>query len=110
MYLATAIDCFSRRLVGWSIAEHMRTEHVENALSAASLTRGGLAGAVFHAGHGSQYTSEGFATIWTKLGVAQSMGAVGTSADIALTEAFNATLKRETQQGGTMTVVSPRLR
>ena len=54
LYLATVIDCFSRRLVGWSIAEHMRTELVEDALGAAALTRGGLAGAVFHADRGSQ--------------------------------------------------------
>ncbi|WP_414899133.1 IS3 family transposase [Rhodococcus qingshengii] len=99
LYLATVIDCFSRRLVGWSIAEHMRTELVEDALGAAALTRGGLAGAVFHADRGSQYTSKGFAMICADLGVAQSMGAVGTSADNALAESFNATLKRETLQG-----------
>ena len=99
LYLATVIDCFSRRLVGWSIAEHMRTELVENALDAAVLTRGSLAGAVFHADHGSQYTSKGFARLCTKFGVKQSMGAVGTSADNALAESFNATLKRETLQG-----------
>jgi transposase InsO family protein len=99
LYLATVIDCFSRRLVGWSIADHMRTELVEDALGAAALTRGGLAGAVFHADHGSQYTSKGFAMLCAKLGVAQSMGAVGTSADNALAESFNATLKRETLQG-----------
>ena len=99
LYLATVIDCFSRRLVGWSIAEHMRTELVENALEAAARTRGGLAGAVFHADRGSQYTSKGFAMICADLGVAQSMGAVGTSADNALAESFNATLKRETLQG-----------
>ncbi len=95
------IDCFSRRLVGWSIAEHMRTELVENALDAAALTRGGLAGAMFHADHGSQYTSMDFVTLCRQIGVAQSMGAVGTSADNALTESFNATLKRETLQGAT---------
>ena len=85
--------------MGWSIAEHMRTELVEDALGAAALTRGGLAGAVFHADRGSQYTSKGFAMICADLGVAQSMGAVGTSADNALAESFNATLKRETLQG-----------
>src|SRR3546814_4169863 len=79
----------------------MRTELVENALEAAARTRGGLAGAVFHADHGSQYTSKGFAMLCAKLGVAQSTGAVGTSADNALDESFNATLKRETLQGAT---------
>jgi len=68
-------------------------------LRAAALTRGGLAGAVFHADHGSQYTSKDFASLCRKLGVMQSMGTVGTSADNALAESFNATLKRETLQG-----------
>lgn len=99
LYLATVIDCFSRRLVGWSIAEHMRTELVEDALGAAALTRGSLAGAVFHADRGSHSTSEDFAVLCTKFGVTQSMGAVGTSADNALAESFNATLNRETLQG-----------
>ena len=99
LYLATVIDCFSRRLVGWSIADHMRTELVENALAAAALTRGGLAGAIFHSDHGRQYTAKDFASLCTTLGVTQSMGAVGTSADNALAESFNATLKRETLQG-----------
>jgi transposase InsO family protein len=99
LYLATVIDCFSRRLVGWSIADHMRTELVENALGAAALTRGSLAGAIFHSDHGSQYTAKDFAKFCMTLGVTQSMGAVGTSADNALAESFNATLKRETLQG-----------
>ena len=99
LYLATVIDCFSRRLVGWSIADHMRTELVEDALGAAALTRGALAGAVFHSDHGSHYTSKDFASLCRKLGVMQSMGSVGSSADNALAESFNATLKRETLQG-----------
>ena len=48
LYLATVIDCYSRRVAGWAIAEHMRTELVEDALIAADALRGGLAGAVFH--------------------------------------------------------------
>jgi len=48
LYLATVIDCYSRRVAGWAIAEHMRTELVEDALIAADVLRGGLAGAVFH--------------------------------------------------------------
>ncbi len=96
LYLATVIDCFSRRLAGWAIAEHMRTELVADALTAARDTRGSLAGAVFHSDHGAQYTSKDFAQLCASLGVTQSMGAVGTSADNALAESFNATLKRET--------------
>ena len=98
LYLATVIDCYSRRVAGWAIAEHMRTELVEDALIAADALRGGLAGAVFHTDHGSQYTSKDFAKLCTDLGVTQSMGGVGSSADNALGESFNATLKREVLQ------------
>ena len=102
LYLATVIDCFSRRLVGWSVADHMRTSLVEDALKAAATTRGsstnGLAGAIFHSDHGSVYTSKDYATLCADLGLTQSMGAVGTSADNALAESFNATLKREVLQ------------
>lgn len=99
LYLATVIDCFSRRLVGWSIAEHMRTEIVENALRAAQRERGTLAGAVVHHDHGAQYTSKNYANLCAELGVHLSMGAVGSSADNALAESFNATLKRDTLHG-----------
>ena len=98
LYLATVIDCYSRRVAGWAIAEHMRTEIVEDALIAADALRGGLAGAVFHTDHGSQYTSKDFAKLCTDLGVTQSMGGVGSSADNALGESFNAALKREVLQ------------
>lgn len=99
LYPATVMDCFSRRLAGWSIADHMRTELVADALKAAAATRGSLAGAVFHTDHGAQYTSREFAALCAELGATQSMGAVGTSADNAAAESFNAALKRETLQG-----------
>lgn len=99
LYLATVIDCFSRRLAGWAVAEHMRTDLIIDALSAARDSRGSLAGAIFHSDHGAQYTSKAFAQACAELGVTQSMGAVGTSADNALAESFNASLKRETLQG-----------
>jgi len=86
LYLATVIDCFSRRLVGWSIADHMRTELVADALLAAAATRGSLAGAIFHSDHGGQYSSRAFAGLCDQLGVVRSMGAVGSSADNALAE------------------------
>jgi len=98
LYLATVIDCCSRRVTGWAIADHMRTELVEDALHAAAALRGSLAGAVFHSDHGSQYTSRDFATLCGELGVTQSMGGVGSSADNALAESFHATLKREVLQ------------
>jgi transposase InsO family protein len=102
LYLATVIDCFSRRVAGWAVADHMRVELVQDALRAAAATRGsltrGLAGAVFHSDHGSVYTSKDYAKLCADLGVTQSMGAVGSSADNALAESFNATLKREVLQ------------
>lgn len=100
LYLATVIDLYSRRLVGWSIADHMRTSLVEDALKAAHRQRGSLAGALFHSDHGSVYCSADYARLCADLGVSRSMGRVGTSADNALAESFNATLKRETLAGG----------
>jgi len=93
------LDCFSRRVVGYSIADHMRTELVADALRMARDVRGSLAGALFHSDHGAQYTSKEFNTLCRKLGVVQSMGAVGTSADNAACESFHASLNRETLQG-----------
>ena len=101
-YLATVIDCCSRKLAGWALADHMRVGLVEDALRDAAATRGSLAGAVFHSDHGSVYTSKAYAGLCNELGVTQSMGAVGTSADNALAESFNAALKRETLAGDTV--------
>jgi transposase InsO family protein len=98
LYLATVIDLASRRLAGWAIADHMRTDLVTDALAAAERTRGSLAGAIMHTDHGAQYTSRAFADA-CRQGVRQSMSAIGSSADNALAESFNATLKRETLQG-----------
>lgn len=55
LYLATVIDLASRRLTGWAIADHMRTDLVIDALAAAERTRGSLAGAVIHTDHGAQH-------------------------------------------------------
>ncbi|MCX4853621.1 IS3 family transposase [Streptomyces canus] len=99
LYLATVLDCFSRKVVGWSIADHMRTDLVADALRMAASTRGRLDGAVFHSDHGAQYGSRAFAGLCDQLGITRSMGAVGTSADNAACESFHASLKRETLQG-----------
>ncbi|QEU76629.1 IS3 family transposase [Streptomyces nitrosporeus] len=99
LYLATVIDLASRRLTGWAIANHMRTDLVIDALAAARCTRGSLAGAVLHTDHGAQYTSRAFADACNQAGVRQSMSAIGSSADNALAESFNATFKRKTLQG-----------
>ncbi|WP_371801352.1 IS3 family transposase [Streptomyces sp. NBC_01732] len=99
LYLATVIDLASRRLAGWAIADHMRTELVIDALTAAERTRGNLTGAIMHTDHGSQYSSRAFAELCRSAGVRQSMGAIGSSADNAAAESFNAAFKRETLKG-----------
>ncbi|MGA5471878.1 transposase, partial [Streptomyces arboris] len=78
---------------------HMRTELVIDALTAAERTRGTLTGAIMHTDHGTQYTSRAFAEICRSAGVRQSMGAIGSSADNAAAESFNAAFKRETLKG-----------
>ena len=94
-YLASVIDCHSRKLVGCAEADHMRRDLVMDALRAARQTRGSLDGAVFHSDHGSVYTSRDFRELCTRYGITQSMGKIGNSADNALAESFNATVKRE---------------
>ncbi|ANE05233.1 integrase [Corynebacterium crudilactis] len=98
MYLATVIDCYSPRLVGFAIADHMRTSLVQDALTMAKGQRGSLRSAIFYSDHGSVYTSRAFQNTCTELGIRQSMGAIGISADNALAESFNATMKREVLQ------------
>jgi putative transposase len=96
LFLATVIDLFSRRVIGWSVAEHMRTELVADALTMAAATRGGAVdGVVFHSDRGSQYTSAEFGDVCDRLGVVQSMGATGVCWDNAAAESFFGTLKRE---------------
>ncbi|WP_268841301.1 DDE-type integrase/transposase/recombinase, partial [Corynebacterium belfantii] len=95
MYLATVIDLYSRKLTGFAIADHMRSSLVIEALDHANTARGGLDGAIFHSDHGSVYTSAAFSIRCQELGVIQSMGAIGTSADNVLAESFNSTMKTE---------------
>lgn len=77
----------------------MRTELVVEALETAARARGSLAGVQMHTDHGRQYTSSKFQSVCRRLGMMQSMGRIGSSADNAMAESFNATLKRETLQG-----------
>ena len=97
LFLATVIDLYSRRVIGWSVAEHMRTTLVADALSMAVATRGGTVepGVVFHSDRGSQYTSAEFGQLCDRFGVSQSMGATGVCWDNAAAESFFGTLKRE---------------
>jgi transposase InsO family protein len=99
LYLATCIDLGSRKFAGWQVADHMRTELVEDALRSAARDRGSLTGAIFHSDHGSVYTSKDYAALCEKFKVVQSMGAIGSSADNSLAESVNAALKRELLEG-----------
>jgi transposase InsO family protein len=97
LYLACVIDICSRRVLGYSMASHMRAELVIDALKMAVATRGGnVDGVIFHADRGSQYTSAAFAQVCDGFGIRRSMGRVGSSYDNALAESFWQGLKRET--------------
>jgi len=95
LYLASVLDLGSRRLAGWHMAAHMRSELVERALERAGDLRGCLAGATFHSDLGSQYLSGDYRALCERLGVRQSAGRVGSSADNAAAESFWSRLKRE---------------
>lgn len=97
LFVASVLDVHSRLLVGWSIADHLRTELCADALSAAVAARGRarMDGTIFHTDHGCQYTSEEFKALCLRLGVRQSMGTVGDSYDNAMAESLWASLKRE---------------
>jgi putative transposase len=94
-YLATVIDLASRRVVGWALADHMRTELISDALLMAFAQRRPQAGAIFHSDRGCQYTSRDFRTLATDHGIALSLGRKGTCWDNAVAESFFATIKRE---------------
>ncbi|MFB6842118.1 IS3 family transposase [Streptomyces sp. NPDC056361] len=100
LYLACVIDIRSRRVVGWSMAAHMRASLVIEALEAAVTARGGnVTGVIFHADRGAQYTSAAFAQVCDRYGGRRSMGRVGSSYDNALAESLWQSLKREAMHG-----------
>lgn len=96
LFLATVIDVFSRRVIGFAVADHMRASLIGDALTLAVATRGGaVAGVIFHSDRGSQYTSAEFRALCDAHGVKQSMGKTGVCWDNALAESFFATYKLE---------------
>ena len=94
LYLAVVVDAWSRRVVGWAMERHLRTELVLGALDMA-LWRRRPAGVIHHSDQGSQYTSFAFGRRCTQAGVRPSMGSVGDCYDNALCESFFATLECE---------------
>ena len=96
LYLATVIDAHSRRVIGWAIADHMRTDLVEDALRMAIVLRGERpAKVVFHADRGTQYASDQITRFAATNGITRSMGRTGVCWDNAMAESFFATLKTE---------------
>ena len=95
LYLAAIVDAFSRRVVGWSMADHLRTELVLDALDAAIAARDPRAGLVHHSDRGTQYTSLAQGSRLAEARIAPSMGAPGTAYDNAMAESFFASLETE---------------
>jgi len=95
LYLATVIDIASRRVVGYAIADHLRTELVSAALANAAAARDPGPGVIFHADRGCQYTSAEFAALASDYAVTLSHGRTGQCWDNALSESFFASIKGE---------------
>ncbi len=94
LYLAVVLDAWSRRVVGWAMATHLRSELVEDALMMAVRQRR-PEGVIHHSDQGTQYTSLAFGQRCKEAGVRPSMGSVGDCFDNALCESFFATLECE---------------
>lgn len=95
LYLAAVVDCFSRRCVGWAMADHMRAALVVEALEMAVWRRRPAEGLVHHSDQGSQYVSLVFGQRCRAAGIEISMGAQGSALDNAVCESFFASLKKE---------------
>jgi transposase InsO family protein len=95
LYVATVIDVASRRVVGWAMADHMRTELVGDALQMALDHRQPAPGLIFHSDRGCQYTSQEFTALLDRNKIVQSLSRPGQCWDNAVAESFFATLKCE---------------
>jgi len=95
VYLATMIDVFTREVVGYSMADHMRTPLIVDAVDMAIRSGRVKDDAVFHSDRGSQYTSTEFAAFLARNNMRGSMGRTGVCWDNAMAESFFATLKKE---------------
>ena len=100
LYLAVVIDLCSRKIVGWSLASHLRAELVTDALQQALGSRPGNVETIFHSDRGSQYGSRAYRDLLAKAGMRQSMSARANPYHNAWTESFMGTLKTEMLQDG----------
>jgi putative transposase len=95
LYLASVMDCYSRRIVGWALADHLRAELVVDALEMAVARRRPDVGLVHHSDRGSQFTSLIFTRRCRSVGIDISMGSRGDCFDNAVLESFHASLKKD---------------
>jgi transposase InsO family protein len=100
LYLAVVIDLFTRKIVGWKLARHMRAELVADALENACQSQKLINGAIFHSDRGSQYGSRHFRKLLDREEIEQSMSARANPYDNAWTESVIGTIKAEILQGG----------
>jgi putative transposase len=94
-FLATVIDCATRKCAGWAVDDNYRTPLITAAIKMAARNIDPPGGAIFHSDRGSNYTSAEFAAVLEELGIRQSAGRTGSCFDNALAESFNAAVKVE---------------
>ena len=95
LYLAVLLDAYSRRIVGWAMADHLRAELARDALAMALQTRRPPAGLLHHTDRGCQYTAATYRAALATVGATASMSRSGDCLDNAMAESFFATLKAE---------------
>lgn len=95
LYLATVIDLYSRQVIGWSMADNMKTKLINDALTMAIWKRKPKKGLVWHSDRGSQYASDSHKSVLKDHGIIQSMSRKGNCWDNAVAESFFHTLKTE---------------
>lgn len=95
LYLATVIDCFNKEVIGYAMADHMRTDLICDALDMAARNHTLAKGCIFHSDRGTQYTSAQFADKLKQLDLRQSLGRTGICYDNAMAESFFGALKNE---------------
>jgi putative transposase len=95
LYLATVIDCFNKEIIGYAMADHMRTDLICDALDMATRNHTLAKNCIFHSDRGTQFTSTQFANKLQELDMRQSLGRTGICYDNAMAESFFGALKNE---------------
>ena len=95
LYLATVIDCCTKMVFGYAMADHMKTSLVVEAIDMVMRIHNIPAGAIFHSDRGCQYSSEEFRAKLRELGIRPSVGRTGVCWDNAMAESFNGSIKNE---------------